>query len=247
MRRRAPFLALAVGLSGAVAAGCGIPQDDGPQLIAKESLPVLEPSTTRPSAETRPAFIFFVRTRTGETSQDVLDRVSVRVPASSDVAAFPRSVLEVLVKGPSAEQTDQNLTTDIPPSATIREARIDSNDPSTLVVNIENLGRVEGDKQTVAAAQIVFTATELPGILKVRFLVDGQEAAINTERGNAEKGEAIGRDLFPRLKRALDGAGSVLPEGGSSTTTSSEAPTVAIDPQTADPSAPPSTEPTATP
>ncbi len=207
-----------------VAASCGIPRDDAPQPINQAlPAPVVDPASTtssRPAAATRPATLYFVRERADSSDPDVLEALTVAVPFPSDPSAFPRAVLDQLVKGVPADIAERGLRSDIPPTVRVLDVRR-PDQGKVLEVNLTDLGKVEGPKQRIAVAQIVFTATALDGITAVRFLVDGQATAIPIDQGSADAGDAISRDDFPRLKRALEGHSDTSTSRSSSTTSSS--------------------------
>ncbi len=217
--------ACAVMVVGAVA--CGIPQDDAPQAI-NQALPprVVEQAsstTTRPTAATREATLFLVRGGTDGADPDKLESVVAPVEVPSNAAEYPQAVLRHLVKGATADQVAKGLRSDIPGTLEIRDARLDTAPAAfVLVVDLSDLGKVEGPKQRTAVAQIVFTATAIDGIRAVRFLVDGQTSSIPIDRGTAEPGSAVTRDDFPGLRRSIAdlGAGSTSTTRAATTTSS---------------------------
>ena len=202
-----------------IAVACGIPEDEVPQAI-NQALPprVVEQAsstTTRPTASTRDATLFLVRGRTDGADPDTLESVTAPVEVPSNAAEYPQAVLRHLVKGATADQVARGLRSDIPGTVEIREARLDAPPASSvLVVDLSDLGKVEGPKQRTAVAQIVFTATAIDGIRAVRFLIDGQASSIPIDRGTAEPGAAVTREDFPGLRRSITESGT-----GSTTTT----------------------------
>ncbi len=215
----AVVLAVLVALVGLGAAGCAIPEDSKPQAVEKVSLPpqlVDPPSTTtpQPASETETRSVYLVKAATSPDGTDSLQpvRTQVRVPTNPDDA--PRAVIDQLLRLPTAEQKSLGLRTDIPSTVRVRSVSRDAAS-GVLTVDLSGLGQVEGPKQRLAAAQIVFTATELPGISAVRFEIDGAPATIPLDDRTSAAGQPITRQDFPKLNQLL----------GGSTTTSSAAPT----------------------
>lgn len=214
LRRQVIVSLLAVVAFLAVGAGCAIPQDAEPQLIAKESVPapILRPSTTTTVAEaaTRASAIYLVKPGAGTAFS--LVEAEVQVPIPADAREFPKAVLERLIGFGEKELTDlsaggEPLENRVPRDrVTIRSARQEG---STLLVDIAGLEVVEGPSLRSAFAQIVFTATFLSGIESVRFFDNGSGLSISLEGGDTERGAPVDRDDFP----------SLLDSGAPSTTT----------------------------
>jgi spore germination protein GerM len=214
----ATIAGLAVGL--ALAGGCGIPEDSKPQAAEQVSLPpqLIEPpssTTPQPISEAEVRTVYLVRTATSPDASDTLQPVRTQVRNPPKASEVPRAVIEQLLRLPTAEQQSLGLRSDIPSSVQVLSASLDPGG-DVLTVDLSNLGKVEGPKQRLAAAQIVFSATELPGIRAVRFETDGQPTTIPLEDRSSAVGQPITRDDFPKLKQALDG-------GPASTTTTAGA------------------------
>lgn len=212
-RSRAARLAGAAAGLIAVAAGCGVPQDKEPQKIA-QPLPaaLVEPastSTTIPE-RTSPQILFLLRSQGGGSdAPDALVPIVVQVKDPENPADLPRAVLEQLVKAPTAEERERDLRSAIPDGTAIGGV---TRDGGTVTVDLNNLGTVESQRQRLAAAQIVFTLTQLPGVESVRFLNKGQPATVPLDEGNSDQGQAVSRADYPKLLAALT-------EGPTTTTT----------------------------
>jgi hypothetical protein len=122
----------------------------------------------------------------------------VRVQSAADTAAQARIVLERLIELRPARDNECSdiLTNAIPPEVEILDTRLDE---GILDIDLTGLGEIEAENQRLAVAQIVYTATELPGISQVRFLLDGQQTVVPIGDGTAEPGSGISRSDFPRL------------------------------------------------
>ncbi len=204
--RRATGGVLVAGVVALVGA-CAIPEDAKPQAADRVSLPpqlVEPPSSTvpQPPSEAEVRIAYLVQTATSPDATDSLRRVLTQVRTPADPADLPKALIEQLVKLPTAEQKSLGLRSDIPSTVGVRSATKPA-DSDELTVDLTNLGQVEGPKQRLAAAQIVFTATELPGIRAVRFLIDGQPATIPLEDRTSGAGQPITRDDFPKLKQLV--------------------------------------------
>lgn len=158
----------------AAAAGCGLPDDDRPRVIAPDDAPRdLEPSTTTtPEGGRDRVDLYFVDRQSG-----VLRAVRRQVEAATS-----SGVLAALLQGPGDGAGD--LTTSIPSDTVVNSTRLDGN---TLIVDlgpqdggIVGIGAVE---QLQAFAQIVFTATALPEVEDVRFTLEGSPLAATTTDG----------------------------------------------------------------
>ncbi|MFN8039238.1 MAG: GerMN domain-containing protein [Acidimicrobiales bacterium] len=220
-RRLAVGVALLAGasLAGTPLAGCAIPEDSKPQAVERVSLPpqlVDPPSTTvpQPASETETRSVYLVKAATSPDGTDSLQPVRTQVRVPSDPADAPRAVIDQLLRLPTAEQKSLGLRSDIPSTVRVRSVTADPAS-GVLTVDLSGLGQVEGPKQRLAAAQIVFTATELPGISAVRFEIDGEPATIPLDDRTSAASQPITRQDFPKLNQLL----------GGSTTSTTAAPT----------------------
>jgi len=188
-----------------VVSACGLPEDRDPQLFAlaprsEQALREVATSTTIGPARTVPQKQYLVRVG-GETDEsDELAAIEVPVPEMAP-AALPKAMLDLLVKGPTTDQHAKDLRSFVPEDAQIESVTVAD---GIATVTINNLGSIEGGRQRLAAAQIVFTLTELPEVTGVRFIVNGKPGSVplgNTE--SSAPGEIIGRDDYPKLSEAL--------------------------------------------
>jgi spore germination protein GerM len=61
-----------------------------------------------------------------------------------------------------------------------------------------SFGQVGGQEQILAVAQLVFTATSVPGIVKVQFTLGGRPVEVPAGDGTLTQGP-LGRSDFPSL------------------------------------------------
>jgi len=185
----------------ALAAGCGIPTEANARPIDRNALPqtlVEQPTTTTtPSGEaglSRIATVFLVSTK-GDT--EALSPMKTEIVNVTDVASYPRQVIEQLIaQQPQQNSSGNDLTNAIPPTSQVLNATLDGD---VLDLDLSDLGAVEGSGQRLAAAQIVYTATAIPGIHGVRFSIDGEPAAVPLDEHAADVGQIVTRDDYPNL------------------------------------------------
>jgi spore germination protein GerM len=179
MRRRA-----GVALAAAVVVGlasCGVPIDKQPAALSRQGIPfnLLEPTsptttgTTAPSPIEVPVQIFLIAS-TGHL-----------VPVARDVpVAAPdlQTVLAALVVGPTDTEAGAGLQSAIPAQSTVLGATISG---GIATVNLGGtFGQLVGTQQIQAVAQVVFTASSLPGVTTgVTFELSGLPVEIPVASG----------------------------------------------------------------
>jgi spore germination protein GerM len=188
-RRLAP-LVLAAGLLATIAA-CGIPSDESPRVINAEALPPeLNPNATTTTVlcgagqacEARD--FFYVTT-------DQLSQTPRLVVQSRDVPAVPENqVILTVLRALLARPDGTDIGTRIPENVELISA--DLNDAGTLTLTFSSeLRDVTDEGLRLAAAQIVFTASELPGVEAVQFNIvdEGGETStgIPDQDGNSKQ------------------------------------------------------------
>jgi hypothetical protein len=178
------------GVTSAGLAGCGLGAQSDPQALNPKSVPYgllgppKSPSTSVPSLVTARVTMFL------EGSNERL------VPVHREVAwpATISAILGQLAAGPTARESDRGLVS--PASAVgpfgvgpVRHGVVSVD----LPVSFENL---DGQDQTVAAAQVVFTVTTFTGLTGVRFLVAGQTAQVPNGNGSLTAGPSTRKDYL---------------------------------------------------
>lgn len=200
-RRRAAAVVLAA--TALVVAGCGsIPSDDGPDLVASDAVPaelseVTTTTTTTPTGDRELEALYVVYVTPDD--EERLPACFVFVDRSETMQERATRLLQTLIELVPAENTDcrSAFTNAIPPGVELLGVSLQ--DDGVLVVDLSNLGEGSvGDGQRRAIAQIVFTATNLPGVSAVRFQKDGEDTAVAVGGGRSVKpGEAVSRADFP--------------------------------------------------
>lgn len=180
MRRRA------VAVMCCLLAGCGFPTQDSPQPIAGEEQP--QPVTSD-SAGGQPAVeaitVWFIE-------DDILVPIVRRVPRPVDAA----SAVTTDAAGVTAAEGTRGLRSAIPDPAMVTGAEVTR---GTAVVQLaaEFLDIPAGD-QVLALGQLVFTLTDLRGIGRVRFEIDGDAVVVPLPSGDSTD-SSVSRDDFASL------------------------------------------------
>lgn len=167
-------------------------RDEAPRALAADEVPfgLLEAaaSTTTstapptPSTPKAPAFVFFVR---GGRMFPVIRQVNAPATVAKSLTA--------LVFGTLDEEAAQGIRSSINPAAGIQARSIDT---ATYLVDL-SAEFVQGStsEQVLGLAQIVFTATDIPGVSGVKFTLNGAPIEVPTASGSLTSG-AIGREAF---------------------------------------------------
>lgn len=167
MTHRVRVLLASVALVALVAGvGCTIDPDGAPRDVAPEdrALFVVDESE---GAETAGEARVYLVTPGDDSSSRQLRAVQ------RDVVLQPDPLLAVLLAGPNQTELDSRLRTEIPSGTRLLGTRTTG---ETLFVDIsDEILELTGEALTVAVAQIVFTAVEVPGIQTVRLRVEGED------------------------------------------------------------------------
>ena len=214
--RRAPLVVAVLGIAALFIAACGLPTDHRPRAIDPSQLPdILQPTTGPTTTVASPgapvAQIFYVNTKLG-----TLVSLNRRV----NQGAKPAAVLRLLLLTPlSSREKAMGLSTLIPPRTQLLGATLDGS--GTLTVNLsKEIDSIVGQNQKTAYAQLVFTATAIDGVERVRFLTDGTLVEVLTDDGPQP---VIDHALYNNPYQIGDGGGST---DGPSTTIGGAVPPV---------------------
>jgi hypothetical protein len=161
-------------------AGCGVPVDRVPSALPRKGIPFgllrpSAPSTTTTSTPTpvESVSIFLV------TSSGRLVAVTRTVAAAQESLA---TVLEALVRGPTNTEAAAGLESAVPAQTAVLGAVIGTEADATVDLG-GTFGQLVGQAQIQAVAQIVFTATSLPGVTNVTFELSGQPVNVPVASG----------------------------------------------------------------
>lgn len=172
---RSSLVVLVVGLLAAALGACGVPTESAPEPL--DSALVNQPPP--PSDTGTGASLFFVRD-------------GRLVPVSRAMPTDDRAHLLVLLTGVSEREAAAGLRSAIPATVRLRDVR--RSGPQVTVDLSGDLGEASAEEQTLALAQIVFTATET-GARAVRLLVDGMTVQVPHADGTLDSSE-LGRSDF---------------------------------------------------
>jgi hypothetical protein len=153
---------------GLALAGCGIPIDRTPQQLSDADIgPLGNPAASATSSQDGQRVYFLTSSGPGD---------SFRLQAvSRDVPADALQVLSELFKGVTdAEKAPPlRLSSQIPVGTKLQSVELRAD--ATVVVSVDDtIFRGAQNNLFAAIAQIVYTATSVPGIERVRLLVNGQ-------------------------------------------------------------------------
>ena len=153
-----------------LAAGCGIPEDAAPTTMPGGIVePALAPVDRRPASPDVLADVFLVQVQQLVKAQ--------RSTPGRDLV----DVLTLLLKGPTEAEFSAGLRSAISTQTALRSARQEGD---TAVIDLSGaLVEVVGPEQILAVAQLVLTATAIPGIAQVRFLLEGQAVEVPRSDG----------------------------------------------------------------
>ncbi len=202
-----------VALVAVMGVACGdIPLDDAPRIIDPEEVPegLVAPATSVPEGgEERDGvnadlFLFF-----GSGPDEVLIPCAVPTAAGGSVEARARAVIERLINldPATSDLCPGSLTNAVPPDLTVLSVRlVVEEEGNVLELNLarQALGNIEATQQRRAIAQLVFTATDVPGVGAVRFFADGTAISVPLEDRTADPGEAITTGDFADLDAASE-------------------------------------------
>jgi spore germination protein GerM len=189
MRRAAVVLALALVAAG-LAGACGVRSDNAPRTLAADQIPyglldnapVTTTSTPTPSVPREKAVVYFVG------PSDHL------VPVFRDVNRPPTvaKALTAMVFGVQEDEAAAGYRSAIDPTASIQARALD---PATYVVDLSpEFAQGSTSEQLLRIAQIVYTATSIPGVAGVRFTLNGTPIQAPTPTGSTS--DPVGRDAY---------------------------------------------------
>ena len=190
MRRQAVALLAAVPLVLAACGGLGAQSDDHP--LAAEDVPydLLAPSTTTTTEAPSPTTTLPWRTNLWFINRDRLEPVQRQLRTQPNV----RSVLDLMLRGPSTREP-QALR------SALRTGDASTASPTGGALTIEladDFGLRSSSEQILALGQLVFTVTEVPGVGRVVFRIDGIDLTVPLPNGQLRDG-SVSRDDFATL------------------------------------------------
>jgi spore germination protein GerM len=185
------FLALVV--SVLALAACGIPNDSRPRDVSdNERLQLADQKAPAQAASSVGPKVYFLSQ--APSGQDRLQ------PAGRNVSSTPTAVLTELFNGLTKdEQQERRWRTSIPADTKLMSATQESD--GTLVIDLNQaFFQATSENQIKAVAQIVFTATGVEGVQRVKILVESQPQGWLRGDGTAQPvGEPLTQYAYPEL------------------------------------------------
>jgi hypothetical protein len=157
------LLALGLGALLSSAAGCAIQTDSGPRDVPDEHPARVAVAPAGDGGEATGEGRIFLVASDGNAAQ-------LRTVLRD--SKLPQQLVETLVLGPNAEEFADGLTSELPASLEVHSVRFDG---GVLVIDVsDDINELTGQRLRQALAQIVFTASEIPGTRSVLIRVDGE-------------------------------------------------------------------------
>lgn len=188
------MIVIGLAAAGAATSACGVPPDENARSLAVEEVPyglLDEAPVGAPTATTQPPVakvnvtVYFLA---GEHLQPV--------PRAVPEPATPLRAVNALLEGPSEDEAVTGVRTAINPST---EATVTRPSPELVAVDLSSsFAAVPTQEQRFALAQIVFTATGLPGVTGVRFTLAGAPVEVPLPDGTLTSAP-VGRNAFASM------------------------------------------------
>lgn len=151
-----------------VAASCGVPLEDEPRAVTSATQPQETTPTTSNSPTAQEVSVYYL-------VGDSLEVTRYRVEGEPTLEA----ALQFLLTTPPT----QDAKTRIPPGTSLRDLEV-TDDVATIDLTPEIVNDTSGETQKQAFAQLAFTALASEGVTQARFLVEGKEVEVPTDRAN---------------------------------------------------------------
>ncbi|MDA8398632.1 MAG: GerMN domain-containing protein [Actinomycetota bacterium] len=185
--------ALAISMASSLTA-CGIPTDATPRPIPAKNVPfnLLSPSTATtiapPSPRAHvPTTVFLVLAGTNRLTT---------VPRTVNYPGTLTQVIDSLVKGPTNSEAQGGVQTAISAQTVVLGTSVSA---GIATINFgKSFNSIAGPELVVAVAQVVFTATALPGVAGVNIEVNGQPVGVPLPNGTLAQGP-VNRLAFASL------------------------------------------------
>jgi len=173
---------------------CGIPTATSPSPIAKSDVPyhLLNPPTTTSTVPGAPPAV-------GVAELIYLVAPSGHLVAATREVAVPASLTQVvgaLLAGPTAKESASGVQSFL--NSTGVQVTVAAAGGVALVSFVTNPIQVVGPDQTLAIAQVVYTATQQPGVTGVTFAIAGKAIEVPTAAGAQVPGPVGRADYLPQ-------------------------------------------------
>jgi hypothetical protein len=180
-------LAVTCFMAATATTACGVGAESEPQPIDRADVPFgLAERPADPAAPPDAPYSFTIYLVGDDRLRPVL-RGARREPT-------PRAQLERLLQGPTPAEADAGLRTLLTPDVTIDRVRVVD---GVAVVTLSGTATAQpsAHERALAVAQLVYTATAIPEVQRVRFEVDGEAAEIPRGDGTLTN-RPVGREDY---------------------------------------------------
>lgn len=176
---------IAVLAIAALGTSCAVGTDRFVRDVAEEQrLPLLtEAALTEPQGGDGRIYLV----ASGESGQQRLLRSVQRDVRTTPESLLPEILLLLLFSGPSQNELDTRMVSAVPSGTELLATRRSG---STLFIDVtDQITDLTGEALTLAVAQIVFTASELPGVRAIRLRINGEDQAWPRGDGQSRSGD----------------------------------------------------------
>jgi spore germination protein GerM len=155
----------AAAVCAVIVSGCGVPTDSEVRTIDAEDIPTVA-TTTSSQPEQSTSALGRPQVYLADT-EGALVATSVQTEGTATDEVL-QEVLDRLTVGPSATQTEQGLSSFVPPTLTMT---VDSVDRGKALIGLGG-DQLPSTNQTTATAQIVLSATSVPNVTSVQLTLN---------------------------------------------------------------------------
>jgi spore germination protein GerM len=188
---------LAVVAAASLVAGCGIDVDESPRELSAVPFGLLDPSTTTTTERLTQAPRFQATSVYLLDNDDYLVEVRRQLPGEVRVV----SSIGSLLTPPSEAEVNGGLRSAI--SSTTELRGVVGPEAGLVTIDLSSeMSDVSPESVRLALAQIVYTATAVPGVDRVLFQVDGQAREVPNGEGQSTA-EPLGRIDYRQFVRPL--------------------------------------------
>lgn len=209
--RRAGWAAAAAGLAVAVVAGCGVPTGGEPSTIPPTDVPYGLAAPSPSVTPTAPPEANVDGSRVHWLTTD-----GTLVPRVREVSGTTRRerlsyLLEQLAAGPTRDERDEQLSTSLPPEVRLSVTGLEG---GTATIDLDSSAQAPaGVSGRRAVAQIVLTATSVPGVDAVLLELAGEPIEAPLPAGELTTGPLTAQDYAAfRTPAVVPGPAEAQPE-----------------------------------
>ncbi len=169
--RRLGALGCAVALVGTLGA-CGVSAQSGPKTIARADVPfdlARRAQTMPPTTSTNGPYSYDLYFVSGERLRPVT-RTAKSQPSAT-------TTLRELLRGPDQSESEEGLRTVLAPDVSVQQVKV-VHGLATVALDDTEASRISNDERALGIAQLVYTATAIPGVARVRFEVGGSSTEV---------------------------------------------------------------------